>query len=119
MTIKPYPVCQYSHATLDALALFPADLQPGGIARIDIGMPEASLTVVAEPREGRLRPRSASEAKFSVQWNAAALLIDGCLSVDHFREEQLAREDHPRPGRSGCTCIGVRSTAPRRKRPQK
>ena len=93
MTVKPYPVCQYSHATLDALALFPADLQPGGIARIDISMPEASLTVVAEPREGRLRPRSASEAKFSVQWNAAALLIDGCLSVDHFREEQLARED--------------------------
>ena len=93
MTAKPYPVCQYSHATLDTLALLPDDLDPSRIARIDIGLPRDSLAVVAEPREARLRPRTTHEAKFSVQWNVATLLIDGHLSVDHFREEQLARED--------------------------
>ena len=66
MTVKPYPVCQYSHTTLDT---------------------------VAEPREARLRPRTAHEAKFSVQWNIVTSLIDGYLSVDHFCEEELNRED--------------------------
>ena len=93
MTVKPYPVCQYSHATLDTLALLPDDLDPSRIARIDIGLPQDSLAVVAEPREARLRPRTTHEAKFSVQWNVATLLIDGHLSIDHFRDEQLARED--------------------------
>ena len=93
MTCKPYPVCQYSHATLDALALLPDGLDPQRISRIDIGLPKDSLVVVAEPREARLRPRTTHEAKFSVQWNVATLLLDGYLSVDHFTEAQLARED--------------------------
>lgn len=93
MTTKPYPVCQYSHATLDTLALFPDDLDPGRIARIDVGLPKDSLVVVAEPREARLRPRTTHEAKFSVQWNVATLLLDGYLGVDHFTKQQLARDD--------------------------
>ena len=93
MTIKPYPVCQYSHATLDTVGLLPGDLALDRIARIDIGLPQDSLAVVAEPREARLSPRSTHEAKFSVQWNVAALLIDGHLSVDHFHDDQLDRED--------------------------
>ncbi len=93
MTTKPYPVCQYSHATLDTLGLLPDDLDPGRIGRIDIGLPRDSLVVVAEPRESRLRPRTTHEAKFSVQWNVATMLLDGYLSVDHFTEEQLGRED--------------------------
>ena len=93
MTTKPYPVCQYSHATLDTLALLPGDLDTDRISRIDIGMPRDSLVVVAEPRESRLRPRTTHEAKFSVQWNVATMLLDGYLSVDHFTEEQLGRED--------------------------
>ena len=93
MTTKPYPVCQYSHATLDTLALLPDDLDPRRISRIDVGLPRDSLVVVAEPREARLRPRTTHEAKFSVQWNVATMLLDGYLSVDQFTTEQLARKD--------------------------
>ena len=93
MTVKPYPVCQYSHATLDTLALLPDDLDPRRITRIDIGLPKDSLMVVAEPRAARLRPRTSHEARFSVQWNVATLLLEGHLSVDHFTNEQLAREE--------------------------
>ena len=93
MTTKPYPVCQYSHATLDTLALLPDDLDTGRISRIDIGLPRDSLVVVAEPREARLRPRTTHEARFSVQWNVATMLLDGHLGVDHFTKEELARED--------------------------
>ncbi|MDE0168567.1 MAG: MmgE/PrpD family protein [bacterium] len=93
MTTKPYPVCQYSHATLDTLGLLPDDLDTGRIGRIDIGLPRDSLVVVAEPRESRLRPRTTHEAKFSVQWNVATMLLDGYLGVDHFTEEQLGRKD--------------------------
>ena len=93
MTTKPYPVCQYSHATLDTLGLLPDDLDTDRIGRIDIGLPRDSLVVVAEPRESRLRPRTTHEAKFSVQWNVATMLLDGYLGVDHFTEEQLGRGD--------------------------
>lgn len=93
MTVKPYPVCQYSHATLDAVQLLPGYLAPDRIERIDVGLPKDSLDVVAEPREARLRPRTTHEAKFSVQWNVATLVLDGYVGVDHFTHEQLARTD--------------------------
>lgn len=92
ITIKPYPVCQLSHATLDALASV-RDQVDGDVERIVITLPPDSVRLVAEPAATKVRPRSDYEAKFSVQWCAALLLLDGAVSVDGLGPDQLARTD--------------------------
>lgn len=92
MTLKPYPVCQLSHATLDATKEIMDRLSPERIEVIDVSLPGESIPVVAEPASDKIKPRSTYEAKFSVQWDVAALLIDGHVSIDHFTESQLSRQ---------------------------
>lgn len=93
MTMKPYPVCQLSHATLDAarplIGRFPAE----AVVAIEVRLPPESIPVVAEPAGQKVRPRSSYEAKFSVQWNVATLLTDHGVTVGHFTPDQLEREE--------------------------
>ncbi|MEU4162372.1 MmgE/PrpD family protein [Actinoplanes sp. NPDC026670] len=83
--IKPYPACQLTHASIDAAGEF-------------TGSAPSALTVTlhpdAVPIVGGLekrRPRSAYEAKFSVYWCVAAMVIDGWVDLDTF--EDLDRSD--------------------------
>ena len=92
VTIKPYPACQLSHATLDALAAVRDDVT-AEVAWIEVSLPPDSIPIVAEPAATKVRPRTPYEAKFSVQWCAALLLADGAVGVDAFGDDQLARAD--------------------------
>jgi len=93
MTIKPYPVCQLSHASLDACQQLLGHVSVEEIAKVQLRLPKASIPIVAEPHPQKTRPRTPYEAKFSVQWNVAALLVDGRLGVEHFTPEQLERPE--------------------------
>jgi 2-methylcitrate dehydratase PrpD len=87
---KPYPLCQLSHASLDALrGLLPLD--PDRIESIHVVVPSASIPIVLEPAERKVAPSTEYEAKFSLQWCMAALAIDGAVTVDTFAG--LDRED--------------------------
>lgn len=79
ITIKPWPACHLSHATLEALLVDPP--APATIGRMVFDVPQAAVPIVCEPRADKLRPRTPYEAKFSLPWSAAALLIDGSLTV--------------------------------------
>ncbi|MEV0898845.1 MmgE/PrpD family protein [Actinoplanes sp. NPDC049802] len=83
--IKPYPACQLTHASIDAAGQF-------------TGAAPSALTVTlhpdAVPIVGGLekrRPRSAYEARFSVYWCVAAMIVDGWVDLDTF--EDLDRPD--------------------------
>ena len=93
MTMKPYPVCQLSHASLDAASDLSGKVAPASIREIEIRLPRESIPVIAEPRANKIRPRSTYEAKFSVQWDVAALLIDGAMGLDLFEPSALERSD--------------------------
>lgn len=93
MTMKPYPVCQLSHATLDAVRPLLPQLAADAIEEIEVHIPPESMPVVAEPAAQKQRPRSTYEAKFSVQWDVAALVVDHRLTIEHFTEEQIHRSD--------------------------
>jgi 2-methylcitrate dehydratase PrpD len=82
--LKPYPCCHLSHATLDALG--DSGCRADDIESCVIDLPEASVPIVAEPRPSKVRPRTPYEAKFSLPWTAAALLIDGSVTVDTFTD---------------------------------
>jgi 2-methylcitrate dehydratase PrpD len=82
--LKPYPCCHLSHATLDALG--DAGYRADDLESCVIDLPEASVPIVAEPRPSKVAPRTPYEAKFSLPWTAAALLIDGKVTVDTFTD---------------------------------
>lgn len=95
ITIKPYPACQLSHASLDAVvaAGTPGTVDPQQIQHITVDVPADGAAIVCEPRPDKLRPRTPYEAKFSLPWSAAALVIDGALTPQTFHPSQLDRGD--------------------------
>lgn len=85
ITIKPYPLCQLSHASLDALSQLRGDIGDAElIETIEFRIPQASVPIVCEPHSTKLEPRTPYEAKFSLAWDAAALLVDGQIGVATF-----------------------------------
>ncbi len=93
ITVKPYPVCQLTHATLDAVAATLTDVPHGEAETIEVHLPEASVPVVAEPRPTKVSPRTPYEAKFALPWDVAAMLIDGSINVATFAPDRIERPD--------------------------
>ncbi len=94
ITIKPYPVCQLSHAAIDALlAVLDEVGSSDRVAGIEVAIPDESIPVVAEPRAAKLAPRSPYEAKFSLPWTLAALILDGRVTIDTFHPDRLDRPE--------------------------
>lgn len=93
--IKPYPVCQLSHATLDALvdARTKDDFGVDDIETINVNVHPDSASVVCDDSRDLNRPVSPYAAKFSLPWSAAALLTDGHIGLDTFAAGSLARPE--------------------------
>ena len=98
ITIKPYPACQLSHVTLDAVKIAWASAKASGVSIADIAKISAvvhpdSAKIVCHPRSEKNEPKTPYDAKFSLPWSVAALLIDGALVVDTFEPESIKRPE--------------------------
>jgi 2-methylcitrate dehydratase PrpD len=92
ITIKPYPSCQLMHVTLDAVRpLLDQIPGPDAVARITAWVHPDSAPTVCEPAEVKVRPRSAYDAKFSLPWSVAALIVDGDVGVATYDLDSIAR----------------------------
>ncbi|SEF68394.1 2-methylcitrate dehydratase PrpD [Thermomonospora echinospora] len=84
ITVKPYPACQLMHAQLDAAHQARVELGFGKVAADEItevvveAHPDAASIVCAPGKE---TPRSAYDAKFSLPWSLAAMLLDGSVTI--------------------------------------
>jgi 2-methylcitrate dehydratase PrpD len=92
--IKPYPACQLSHATIDAVrdARSRRAFGPEDVVAIEALVHPDSAAVVCEGDE-LTRPRSPYAAKFSLPWTVAALIHDGVLEPATFEEASIARPE--------------------------
>lgn len=88
---KPYPCCHFLHAFLDcALSLRETHrLRAEDIELIECLVPPSGMPIVAEPRDAKLRPRSAYDAQFSLPYSVAAALVDGRVDLGTFATERL------------------------------
>lgn len=94
ITIKPYPACQLSHASLDALQSVRQKISDvNEIERITFELPRGTVDIVCEPAKSKQRPRTPYEGKFSLPYCAATLLIDGHVTIDSFEPDRLRREE--------------------------
>jgi len=94
IAFKPYPACHYVHASLDATArLMDAGLEATEIQDIVALTTEAGVSLVLEPAPDKLRPRSEYEAKFSLPYSVAALLLRGRVDVGTYSEPAIGDAD--------------------------
>jgi len=93
MSFKPYPACHFIAGALDAARLLLADgLEADAIEQVVVAVPVAAVPLVCEPRASKLRPRTPFEAKFSLPYSLASLLVHGSLDVATYRPERLLDE---------------------------
>lgn len=92
--IKPYPACQLSHATVDAVrdARSRRPFDAHDVVAIEAAVHPDSAIVVCKGDE-LAKPRSAYAAKFSLPWTVAAFVHDGALTPTTFDPASIARPE--------------------------
>jgi len=92
ITIKPYPSCQLMHASLDALrTLLDRIPRADSVESITAYVHPDSAPTVCEPADVKMRPRTSYDAKFSLPWSMAALIIDGDIGVGTYELDSILR----------------------------
>jgi 2-methylcitrate dehydratase PrpD len=86
---KPYPACHYIHGSLGATSTLAGDVDPEEIEEILVTIPAAGVSLVLEPEEAKLSPRSEYEAKFSLQYSTAAMLVHKQVGLRSYADEAL------------------------------
>jgi 2-methylcitrate dehydratase PrpD len=86
---KPYPACHFIHGSLGATAgLSPLD--PDEVEDVVVSVPEAGVSLVLEPADTKVAPRTVYEAKFSLQYSTAAMLVNGSAGLAAYSDEAIA-----------------------------
>lgn len=95
IAFKPYPACHYVHASLDATAQAVAEtpIDVHEIEEIVALSTAAGVSLVLEPLADKHRPRSEYEAKFSLPYSLAALLLRGKVDVSTYGDDAIREED--------------------------
>ncbi len=89
---KAYPCCHYSHGSLGATARLMAEHHPdpAQIREVEVSVPTGpAVSLVLEPAAAKQAPRTPYEAKFSLQYSTAALLVTGRVGVDTYTDAAL------------------------------
>jgi len=83
IAVKPYPSCALTHATIDALLELRDThrFDPDQVAHVEVG-----VTRVVPPVLLHTHPATGLERKFSMQFCAAAALVDGRVDLDSFED---------------------------------
>jgi 2-methylcitrate dehydratase PrpD len=87
---KPYPACHFIHGSLGATATLLDGLDQDEIEEILVWIPPAGVPLVLEPAASKAAPRSEYEAKFSLQYSTAAMLVHGRVGVQSYTDEAIA-----------------------------
>lgn len=89
VAIKPYPICHFNHAPVDAALALRAehDLQAADIEAITVLLHERQFGVVVDPIEKKRSPQSEYDAKFSVPYAVATALVTGRFGLSELDDE--------------------------------
>jgi 2-methylcitrate dehydratase PrpD len=86
---KSYPVCHFIHGSLGATASLLDSVDTDQIESVEVTVPQPAVPIVLEPTADKVAPRTDYDAKFSLQYNTAAMLLSGKVDVGTFREDAL------------------------------
>lgn len=87
---KPYPACHFMHGAVGATADAAGEgLSPDDVEEVVVTVPAAGVDLVLEPASSKIAPRTAYEAKFSLQYSAAAMLVHGRCGVTTYAPDAI------------------------------
>ena len=87
LAVKIYPCCYALQRPISALAELAEDgLDPGEVSRIELRTPEATVAPLIHHR-----PQTGLQGKFSLEYAAAAALLDGYPGFASFSDEAVRR----------------------------
>jgi 2-methylcitrate dehydratase PrpD len=90
IAFKPYPACHFIHGSLGATASLCGGLDPDDVEDVLVTVPDAGVSLVLEPAETKVAPRTEYEGKFSLQYSTAAMLVHGRVGLTSYTSEALA-----------------------------
>jgi len=89
LSIKPYPSCRMTHASIDAaLALRDRVLPADGIERIDVSVAAMAAEMVGKPFRIGTDPQV--DAQFSIPYTTACALVRGDVFLPDFESDAIA-----------------------------
>ena len=88
VAIKPYPLCRYTHMTLDQLISLASEenLRPESVTSIQVELPTYGVDLVGRPLDLKRRARSAVDAQFSAPFAVALALTRRAADMLTFRQ---------------------------------
>ncbi len=92
IAFKAFPACHFIHGSLGATASLVGSVDPDDVEEILVTVPEAGVSLVLEPAEAKVAPRTDYEGKFSLQYSTAAMLVHGRVGLATYTPEALADE---------------------------
>lgn len=93
IAFKAYPACHYIHGSLGSSAALVAErsLDPDDIVDVEVSVPPGpAVSLVLEPAANKIVPRTDYEAKFSLQYSTAAMLVHGTVGLETYSEAALS-----------------------------
>jgi 2-methylcitrate dehydratase PrpD len=77
------------HGAVGATAAAADGLSPDDIEEVVVTVPAAGVDLVLEPTAAKVAPRTTYEAKFSLQYSAAAMLVHGRCGIATYTPEAI------------------------------
>lgn len=94
VSTKPYPVCHFAHATIDAVLKASYELESDEVVQmVHCRLPEPTWDLLCRPWDKKMSPASPYAARFSLPWLVALALQDGDIQRSSFSEPLLNRVD--------------------------
>jgi 2-methylcitrate dehydratase PrpD len=89
---KPYPACHFMHGVLGAAETL-EPIVPSDIVDVLAIVPDTAVSVVLEPEAAKFAPRTPYDAKFSLQFSLAWLLVHGSVGLETYSTDAIGDLD--------------------------
>jgi 2-methylcitrate dehydratase PrpD len=91
IALKPYPCCHLNHAFIDCAAALRAAHAPApqAIDRVECLIDPREVPIVCEPAGTKKTPQNDYDAKFSLPYAVASMLLRGHVDIDDFSDQAI------------------------------
>lgn len=89
--LKPYPCCHLNHAFIDCVAGLQTKhaLLPDAIEQVECFIAAREVPIVCEPASTKRTPQNDYDAKFSLPYTVASMLLRGHVDIDDFTDAAI------------------------------
>jgi 2-methylcitrate dehydratase PrpD len=91
VSLKPHACCRYKQGPIDGILKIMKEsrLRAQDVEQVKLGILEAGMPIISEPRELKYNPRTVVDAQFSMPFGAALALLYGKAGLDEYTEVNL------------------------------